>query len=83
MEARLTDKSGLRQALVVAGLVTQMALLVIVSVFVGATFDSWFGTSPLVTLSSILLGFIGSLFQVWRGFQGAQETNEPPPRDPP
>ena len=69
---------SIRQALIAASAVTQMAVLIVVSAWLGDQLDRQVGTSPWVLLAFTGLGFAGGLYRLHLALQPLQEDDEPP-----
>ena len=77
----MSGSRSLRQALVAASAVTQMAIVTIVALWLGNQLDGWLGSSPLGLLVLTTLGFFGGLYRLQRSLSPTQEHDDP--QDPP
>ena len=59
-----------------AALITQMAVVTAVGMWVGSELDRWLDTSPSFTLLLTAAGFAGGIYRVHLGLQQLQDDDD-------
>ncbi|MBW1879912.1 MAG: AtpZ/AtpI family protein [Deltaproteobacteria bacterium] len=78
----MSDNGNLRRAFEAATLVTEFALVIVVTLYLGYRLDIWLGTEPWLFLLGTLLGFVAGLIRLFQGLGKLQDDDDHPEDHP-
>ena len=79
----MVGNDSLRRAFQAAAIVSELALWVVVGLWLGSQADRLLATDPWFLFLGVLIGFAGGLFRLFQGIKRLQGDDDDSTGDPP